>query len=143
MASSAIRMRSANAVPDARVAHAYEIGREVDDEAGPEVTREEWAKRVERWKDSGLSLGEYSREVGISASSIMCWKRRLDADANTTPGERRTRLAERMLNTTVRDVRGSADFGVSPVPGPIRQRCIRFAPGPRVFENAPSYPLEK
>jgi hypothetical protein len=55
------------------------------------VTREEWAKRVERWKDSGLSLGEYSREVGISASSLKWWRWRLEADANATPGKRRPR----------------------------------------------------
>ena len=66
---------------------------------GANVTREEWAKRVERWKDSGLSLGEYSREVGISASSLKWWKWRLDADANADASlvERRSRKYRRRL----------------------------------------------
>jgi hypothetical protein len=64
---------------------------------GSKVTREEWAKRVERWKDSGLSLGEYSREVGISASSLKWWKWRLDADANPTESERRPKKYRRGL----------------------------------------------
>jgi hypothetical protein len=30
------------------------------------ASRETWAKRVERWKDRGLTAKEYAAEVGIS-----------------------------------------------------------------------------
>ena len=40
-------------------------------------TREEWAARVARWKDSGLTAAEYASEVGISARSLAWWKWRL------------------------------------------------------------------
>jgi hypothetical protein len=30
------------------------------------VEREEWAKRVERWRDSGLTTAEFAAELGVS-----------------------------------------------------------------------------
>jgi hypothetical protein len=42
-------------------------------------SRETWAKRVERWKDSGLTAKEYAAEVGISAHSLTWWKWRLSS----------------------------------------------------------------
>jgi len=33
------------------------------------VSRDEWAKRVERWKDSGLTAKEFASEVGINPRS--------------------------------------------------------------------------
>jgi hypothetical protein len=45
------------------------------------TSRETWAKRVEQWKDSGLSGPEFAREVGISRHSLSWWKWRLRADA--------------------------------------------------------------
>ncbi len=32
--------------------------------------REQWAKRVERWKDSGLTAKEFAAETGINAQSL-------------------------------------------------------------------------
>lgn len=37
------------------------------------VGREEWAKRVERWKDSGLTAKEFAAELGINAGSLQQW----------------------------------------------------------------------
>lgn len=48
-------------------------------------SRETWAKRVERWKDSGLTAKEYAAEVGISAQSLSWWKWRLSSPAAATP----------------------------------------------------------
>jgi hypothetical protein len=45
------------------------------------TSRETWAKRVEQWKDSGLSGPEFAQELGISAHSLSWWKWRLRADA--------------------------------------------------------------
>ena len=58
------------------------------------TTRATWEKRVERWRDSGLSVAEYSRELGISARSLKWWGWKLSADARsagpkTEPRKRR------------------------------------------------------
>jgi hypothetical protein len=47
------------------------------------TTRATWEKRVERWRDSGLSAAEYSRELGISARSLKWWGWKLSADAQS------------------------------------------------------------
>jgi hypothetical protein len=36
--------------------------------------REEWAKRVARWKDSGLTAKEFAGELGINPRSLTFWK---------------------------------------------------------------------
>ena len=41
----------------------------------------EWAKRVERWKDSGLTAKEFAAETGIKASTLSYWCWKLTADA--------------------------------------------------------------
>ena len=38
------------------------------------TSREEWRKRVERWKDSGLTAEQYATELGIKASTLKYWK---------------------------------------------------------------------
>src|SRR5690606_23488942 len=38
------------------------------------VGREEWAKRVERWRDSGLTAAEFAAETGINARTLAYWK---------------------------------------------------------------------
>lgn len=38
------------------------------------TSRETWAKRVERWRDSGLTAKEYAAEVGVNAHSLSWWK---------------------------------------------------------------------
>ena len=34
------------------------------------VEREEWAKRVERWRDSGLTTAEFAAELGINPKTL-------------------------------------------------------------------------
>jgi hypothetical protein len=51
------------------------------------VTREEWAKRVERWRESGLTCAEFSAELGINARTLTYWKWVLGKEAR---GEKRT-----------------------------------------------------
>ena len=43
------------------------------------TSRETWAKRVERWQDSGLTAKEYAAEVGVNAHSLSWWKWRLSS----------------------------------------------------------------
>lgn len=43
------------------------------DRESPEV----WAKRVERWKDSGLKCGEFCAEINVNPRTLMYWAWRL------------------------------------------------------------------
>ena len=45
------------------------------------TTRAEWAKRVERWADSGLTAKEFAAELGINPRSLVFWKWQLKRDA--------------------------------------------------------------
>jgi len=45
------------------------------------VGREDWAKRVERWKDSGLTAKEFAAELGINAGSLQQWAYQLKKGA--------------------------------------------------------------
>lgn len=45
------------------------------------TSREEWRKRVARWKDSGLTAEQYATELGIKASTLKYWKYELTKPA--------------------------------------------------------------
>jgi hypothetical protein len=60
------------------------------------ASRETWAKRVERWTDSGLTAKEYAAELGIKAHSLTWWKWRLSSGAAAPKASpRRRRSAKR------------------------------------------------
>jgi hypothetical protein len=40
------------------------------------VGREEWAKRVERWRDSGLTAAEFAAELGCSVRALIRVRKR-------------------------------------------------------------------
>lgn len=44
------------------------------------VSRAEWAKRVDRWKDSGLSAKAFASETGLKATSLTFWSWKLRRD---------------------------------------------------------------
>ena len=44
------------------------------------ASRADWAKRVERWKDSGLTAKEFAAETGLNASTLSYWKWRLGVE---------------------------------------------------------------
>jgi hypothetical protein len=73
-------------------------------------SREAWAKRVERWRDSGLTAKEFADEAGINARTLSYWKWRLGRDRRTD-GERE---------------RG-------PAAGPRRRRAATTRPAPVAF----------
>jgi len=62
-----------------------------DDMARARVDRDEWRKRVERWKASGLTAKEFAAEVGINAGTLQFWQHKLRAGdpIATRPGRRR------------------------------------------------------
>lgn len=42
------------------------------------VGRAEWQKRIERWKDSGLSAEQFAAELGINVGTLRYWKYSFD-----------------------------------------------------------------
>ena len=54
-------------------------------------SRETWAKRVERWKDSGLTAKEFAAELGINAHSLSWWRWRLSSPSTAPKARRRAR----------------------------------------------------
>jgi hypothetical protein len=53
--------------------------------------RETWAKRVERWKDSGLSAAQFATEIGVSAKALSWWKWKLGKGEKVKPAQRRAK----------------------------------------------------
>jgi transposase-like protein len=43
--------------------------------------RAEWQKRIERWRDSGLSADQFAAELGINAGTLRYWKYHLGKEA--------------------------------------------------------------
>jgi hypothetical protein len=58
------------------------------------ATREEWAKRVERWKDSELTAKEFATELGINAHSLRWWSWQLGAERKAPSPKPRARSAK-------------------------------------------------
>lgn len=67
------------------------------------ASREEWAKRVERWKDSGLTAKEFASELGINAGTLQQWKYQFEGErrgtrkAGTRGGDKRAGAGVRFV----------------------------------------------
>jgi hypothetical protein len=48
---------------------------------GKRTGREEWRKRIERWRDSGLSAEQFAAELGINAGTLKYWKYRIGKES--------------------------------------------------------------
>ena len=61
------------------------------------LIREQWARRIQRWKDSGLPAKAFAAELGINARSLAWWKWELSkseaAVVTALPRRRRSRSA--------------------------------------------------
>lgn len=58
----------------------------METQARSRVAREEWSKRIERWRESGLTSAEFAAELGINPRTLMYWKWVLGKEAR---GEKR------------------------------------------------------
>lgn len=90
-------------------------------------SQETWAKRVERWKDSGLTCGEFCAEIDVNPGTLMYWAWKLRKEGKVALGRRRA-AAKGERRTESR---------VSP-PTPKRQRGAQGAPPPTFVELVPS-----
>jgi hypothetical protein len=75
--------------------------------AGKRASRDEWRKRVDRWKDSGLTAKEFAAETGINAGTLQFWRYKL---ARGTPASvrRRARRAAASIVSSIVEVRPAA-----------------------------------
>jgi hypothetical protein len=63
------------------------------------VGREEWAKRIERWRDSGLTTAEFAAELGINPKTLTYWawtlKREASGKKRVWPAKKRPAVSAR------------------------------------------------
>jgi hypothetical protein len=76
--------------------------------------RDVWAKRVERWRDSGLTAKEFADEAGVNAKTLAYWKWRLGRAIGTRASRRAGRPPSRPVARA--RVRAVPFVEVSPVP---------------------------
>jgi hypothetical protein len=55
------------------------------------TSRDEWRKRIERWRESGLTAEQYAAELGINAGTLKFWKYKLGRPERTTVGRRQSK----------------------------------------------------
>jgi len=59
------------------------------------TSRAEWSKRVERWRESGLSAKEYAAEIGVKSTTLSYWSWKLGADGGDQSSETSARSGHR------------------------------------------------
>ena len=52
----------------------------------PRTSAEEWQKRIERWRDSGLTADQFAAETGINAGTLRFWGYKLNKAKRETVG---------------------------------------------------------
>jgi transposase len=77
------------------------------DDMARHVDRDEWRRRVQRWKDSGLTAKEFAAETGINAGTLQFWQYKLKRGARPTRRARLKRSSEAILSSLV-EVRAPA-----------------------------------
>lgn len=84
------------------------------------TTPAEWAKRVERWHDSGMTAKEFASEINVNAGTLTAWKYKLRRETITTeracrPGIHKAESAPgflRVVPVQTEDVGTKAGFEV-------------------------------
>lgn|SRR5262245_37792040 len=65
------------------------------------VDRDEWRRRVERWKDSGLTAKEFAAEMGLNAGTLQFWQYKLRHRKVSTKRPKRKAPSEAILSSLV------------------------------------------
>lgn len=74
------------------------------------AVREAWAKRVERWKDSGLTAKEFAAEAGLNPRSLSWWRWRLAGGEPTKPRKRTRSSSARSVEVVKSSAPSSLSF---------------------------------
>ena len=74
----------------------------------PKASAEEWQKRVERWRESGLTAEQFASELGINAGTLKFWQYKLNKAKSGGAVTRRTRKAATLTEPAFVEVRGTA-----------------------------------
>ena len=90
------------------------------------VARDEWAKRVERWRDSGLSCAEFAAELGINPRTLTYWKWMFKKEAR---GEKRVWRTRARKTRAPRVQRAAASE--RPHPDPVVAGLVEIQAAPR------------
>lgn len=69
--------------------------------ASARVGRDEWQKRVQRWKDSGLTAKEFAAETGINAGTLQFWRYKLKHGVRSAARTRRKPSSNQILASLV------------------------------------------
>ena len=74
------------------------------DMADRRVNHDEWRKRVDRWRESGLTAKEFAAEMGINAGTLQFWKYKLKQRGEPA-SRRRSRSATAAIVSSIVEVR--------------------------------------
>ena len=66
----------------------------------PAATRQRWVDRVQRFRDSNLSVAQFCRAEGVSVPAFYFWRRTLAAETATEPPGRPTVVPVRITRPT-------------------------------------------
>ena len=94
------------------------------------ANRTTWAKRIERWRDSGLTAKEFAAETGLNPRTMAYWKWKLKKEGDTQPPRARRKPApatfvELALGEERGAVVGTGSGVVLPRP-PAGRRVVRI-----------------
>jgi hypothetical protein len=82
----------------------------------PKTSAEEWQKRVERWRASGLTADQFAAELGINAGTLKFWQYKLRKEKRIEGVRKRCSAGKSAVSTTapafveVRSSYGDARF---------------------------------
>ena len=77
----------------------------------PRTSAEEWQKRVERWRDSGLPADQFAAELGINAGTLKFWGYKL----------------KKSKRESASDVRAVKEMRPAPAPSFVEVRAMTSA----------------
>lgn len=92
--------------------------------------REVWSKRVQRWKESGLTAKEFAAELGINHLTLRYWKYRLSKPQAPPSVPRFVEIPQVHIESAPQPERAPVVAGPGAIevvlPGGI---CLRVLPG--------------
>jgi transposase-like protein len=96
-----------------------------------------WAKRVERWKDSGLTLKEFASEIGVNPNTLSHWNWRLSKESRPAPRKKANRVAPKKKPAKKATADAVQFIEVTPPPAASDVRFeIELRRGRRIFVPA-------